>query len=341
MSSEMIEITPLEASKCIDMCWKAGLVPMLHGSPGIGKSHIVLDLAKKYKLKVIDIRLSQCDPVDLNGFPMLIENKGSYVPMDIFPLEDDIIPKEYNGWVVFLDEINSAAAATQAAAYKLVLDRKIGQKNLHKRVVLVAAGNLMTDMAIVNRLSTAMQSRMVNFILRVDHKSWDIWAAQNRIYERVIGFINANEKMLHSFDPTHNDKTFPCPRTWEFASRILQLNPSDELKLPLLAGAVGKGAAIGYTVYEEVYADLPSLTNILQAPKTIEIPKDPAAAAAQAAMVANNMTLNNASKLMDWVLRLRIEFQTWCMRDAVNKTPALFQTPEVDAWATANAKVLA
>jgi len=45
---------------------KAGLVTMLHGDPGIGKSAIIYSIADRFKLKVIDVRLSQCDPTDLN-----------------------------------------------------------------------------------------------------------------------------------------------------------------------------------------------------------------------------------------------------------------------------------
>lgn len=45
---------------------KAKLVPMLHGSPAVGKSAIVRQIAKQFNLKLIDLRLSQCDPTDLN-----------------------------------------------------------------------------------------------------------------------------------------------------------------------------------------------------------------------------------------------------------------------------------
>ena len=43
------------------------LVPMMTGSPALGKSAIVAQIAKKYGLKMIDLRLSQCDPTDLNA----------------------------------------------------------------------------------------------------------------------------------------------------------------------------------------------------------------------------------------------------------------------------------
>lgn len=84
----------------------------------MGKSDIIRNIANRNKLKVIDMRLSQSDPVDLSGFPSINHeaNKASYKPMDTFPLSTDKIPDGFNGWVLFLDEINSAPISVQAAA---------------------------------------------------------------------------------------------------------------------------------------------------------------------------------------------------------------------------------
>ena len=96
---------------------KAGIVPMLEGSPGCGKSQVVHQIADAYNLKLIDLRLSQCDPTDLSGFPTIIGGKkADYMPMAHFPIEGDPIPDGYAGWLLFLDEFNSAPNAIQAAA---------------------------------------------------------------------------------------------------------------------------------------------------------------------------------------------------------------------------------
>jgi MoxR-like ATPase len=109
----------VKASQAISMITafiRAHLVPMLTGSPGIGKSQIIHQIAADYKLKVIDLRLSQCDPTDLLGFPNIKGDRSGYVPMETFPLEGDTPPKGFNGWLLFLDEFNSASPAVQAAA---------------------------------------------------------------------------------------------------------------------------------------------------------------------------------------------------------------------------------
>jgi MoxR-like ATPase len=113
----------------------AGLVPMICGSPGIGKSDIIREIAKAFKLKIIDLRLSQCDPTDMLGFPTHNGVRMGYAPPEHFPLESDKLPiiqpedftyfgidanapgpQYYAGWLLFLDEFSSAPLAVQAAA---------------------------------------------------------------------------------------------------------------------------------------------------------------------------------------------------------------------------------
>ena len=78
----------------------AGLVPMIAGSPGIGKSDIIRWIAKQFKLWVIDLRLSQCDPTDLCGFPTHDGQRMGYAPPKHFPLQGlDEPPAGYDGWL--------------------------------------------------------------------------------------------------------------------------------------------------------------------------------------------------------------------------------------------------
>lgn len=201
-----------QAASIITKCILAKLVPMLVGSPGTGKSMIVHQIAKEYNLKVIDLRLSQCDPTDLLGMPSVMDNRAGYYPMNTFPIEGDVPPKGYNGWLLFLDEFNSAPPSVQAAAYKLVLDKMVGAYHLHKNVAIVCAGNLETDNAIVQPMSTALQSRLVHLELVVDAKEWVEWASSNEIHHHITSYINFKPGNLYTFSPNHSDNTYACPR---------------------------------------------------------------------------------------------------------------------------------
>lgn len=111
-----MQVRVSQAVRMITAAMKAKVVPMLKGSPGSGKSQIVYQIADAYNLSVIDLRLSQCDPTDLAGFPVIKEGKADYAPMAHFPIEGDPLPKGKAGWLLFLDEATSAPPAIQAAA---------------------------------------------------------------------------------------------------------------------------------------------------------------------------------------------------------------------------------
>ncbi len=114
-----IEISASAMVEALDTVLMSKLTPMLVGSPGIGKSDIVKSVAKKHNLKLIDMRLAQSDPTDLNGFPTLQQDgtRMDYAPPTTFPLQNlDKVPNGYDGWLLFLDEINAAPPSIQAAA---------------------------------------------------------------------------------------------------------------------------------------------------------------------------------------------------------------------------------
>lgn len=94
----------------------------------------------------------------------------------------------------------------------------VGQYKLHPKCFVVAAGNLSTDKAIVNNLSTAMQSRLVHIEMVTNFDDWFKDVALKFNYdERIIAFLHMNTNKLLDFDPDHQDKTFCCPRKYHIA----------------------------------------------------------------------------------------------------------------------------
>lgn len=322
---------------------KAGIVPMVHGSPGIGKSQIVAQIAKEYGLKLIDLRLSQCDPTDLAGFPQIdvARQKAGYLPMDTFPLEGEAPPTGYNGWLLFFDEANSAPKAVQAAAYKVILDRMIGQRHLHKNCALVAAGNLETDGAIVEEMSTALQSRLAHIELVVDSDSWVEWAQNNDVHHMITSFIQFKPGQLYTFKPDHTDKTYACPRTWEFANRVMKVTEDGSPnRLPMLSGTLSEGVAREFLTFVKIFADLPKMAAIVAAPETIKVPNEPSILYALTGSLAHNATVDNFGSLMKFISRLPVEFQVVTMRETIRRNKAMMSHAAVQKWVTESAAKL-
>ena len=75
----------------------------LLGSPGLGKSDVIKQVATKLNLKVIDFRLSTADPTDISGIPFIHNGRSAYMPNEAFPLHTDEVPEGYSGWLLFLN----------------------------------------------------------------------------------------------------------------------------------------------------------------------------------------------------------------------------------------------
>lgn len=343
----MLQITAKQAPQLITDALRANLVPMICSSPGMGKSSIASQIAKENNLQLIDVRLSQCDPTDLNGFPHILKGEdgqpaiATYIPMDTFPTEHTELPAGKDGWLLLMDELNSAPMSVQAAAYKIVLDRMVGQHNLHPKCKVMAAGNLATDKAIVNRLSTAMQSRMLHLEMRSDPKGWLGWALENNIDHRVTSYIAFRPEALNNFDPGHQDKTFACERTWDFVSRLIKQWPTIEPgKMALLAGTIGAGVASDFSAFCEIYQDLPSIEQIIANPESFNIVDQPNIKYALSGLIASHIDGSNIEPLFKAIERLPIEFQVITLQGSIKKNQTILGCDSVKKWLSANARNL-
>lgn len=337
-----MEVTTKQLPEFLIDVLTAGLVPFVTSHPGIGKSAIAAQVADAFNLKLIDIRLSQCDQVDLNGFPHIKNGKATYIPFDLFPLEGDEIPEGYKGFLLILDEFPTASLSVQAAAYKLLHDKMVGQHPLHKSVAMMAAGNCQDSNAIVNPMTTAVQSRFVHFQVIPDIKSWTEWADENDVDHRWKSFINYKPTLLNNFDPEHNDHTFSCSRTIDYASRITKNMETSILskKLPVIAGTVGEGCAREFVGFCKVYKELPSVAEILTNPEGIEIKSEPSVQWALTGIIsahANEDNLQNLNKLIE---RLPMEFQVITLRSIIRSNPKLETHPVIIKWISTNSHYL-
>lgn len=261
--------------------------------------------------------------------------------MNTFPIEGDQLPEDCNGWLLFLDEFNSADRAVQKAAYKLILDRMVGEHKLHDQVAIICAGNLETDNAIVEEMSTALQSRLVHIELTVDPDIWTDWAAENGIDHRIISFIKFKPGNLYSFKPNHTDRTYASPRTWEFANRIIEeMGTDDPLIQTVLSGTISESVAREFIGFTKIYTKLPTINEIVKSGKTLKVPDEPSILYALTGSISHYAKSSNIKELMEFVNRLPMEFQVVCLRQIVRRDPALLKSDAITSWITTNSTEL-
>ena len=253
-------VRPSDVKAEVLACIKAKRPVMLWGPPGIGKSEIIEQIGKDTKRNVIDLRLLLLEPTDLRGIPYFNskENKMDWAP----PVDLPSDPKDTS--ILFLDEINAAPQSVQAAAYQLILNRRIGTYILPEGVSIVAAGNRESDRGVTYRMPSPLANRMLHIEMAVNFEDWQDWATNNSIHPDVVGYLTFAKNDLYDFDPRSSSRAFATPRSWSFVSDMLESSDLQGSRLTdIITGAVGEGLAVKFNAHRDVAGKLPNPSDIL------------------------------------------------------------------------------
>jgi len=256
-------VTANEAKASILRCFNKQRPVFLWGPPGIGKSELVEGITNDLGGIMYDLRLAQMDPTDIRGIPFYNKENGLMDWAPPIDLPDEETASQYPLVVLFIDEMNSGAPSVQAAAYQLVLNRRIGKYHLPKNVVIVAAGNREGDKGVTYRMPAPLSNRFVHLELRVDYDSWFSWATENRIHKDVIGYISFAKQDLYDFDPKGISRSFATPRSWTFVSDLLEDTMADTTTTDLVAGTIGEGLAVKFMAHRKIASRMPLPEDIL------------------------------------------------------------------------------
>ena len=236
------------------------------GPPGIGKSEIVDSITQERSGYMIDMRLALMEPTDLRGIPVPNMNTGlmEWLPPADLPTQE--LADQFECIVLFLDEMNQAPQSVQAAAYQLILNRRLGNYKLPDNVLIVAAGNRESDRGVAYRMPSPLANRFVHLEMTTDFEDWQTWALENNVDAEVVGYVTANKMDLMNFDPRTASRAFATPRSWTFVSQMLPMEGeqiTDGRLHDLIAGTVGDGIATKFMAHRAISGKLPNPSDIL------------------------------------------------------------------------------
>ena len=263
--SDSFTVTSALTRKALLMAFKAKRPVFIWGPPGIGKSEVVAGVAKELGGLMIDLRMAQMEPTDIRGIPFFNKDAGKMDWAPPIDLPDEETASKYPIVVLFLDEMNSAAPANQAAGYQLVLNRRVGKYVLPDNVVIVAAGNRESDKGVTYRMPMPLSNRFIHLEMRVDFDSYQQWAVTNGIHEEVLGYLMRNKQDLYDFDARSSSRAFATPRSWTFVSDILGMEDGEDsdTTYALVSGAIGEGLASKFNSHRKFVAQLPEPMDVL------------------------------------------------------------------------------
>lgn len=280
--------------------FQKGMVPdpsCLHGSPGVGKSAIIMQMAENLETKlgkpveVIDIRLSAMEASDVQGIPYVADTGRTIVEYrngeeaqreekEMFFSTPAWWPRDPNKfYILFLDELKNAPPHVQHAAYRLILDRSVQNgTRLPDTCAIIAAGNLKSDKTGARELLPAAANRFAMH-LEIDTKraadSFLNYAVQKRFDSSIIGYLMWKKASVYQA-PDETEAAFATPRSWEFADKHtkndLITNDSHLLQIAI-AGAVGSAIATDFMGFRQYYTELPDWAKIRRGEAEYHMPE--------------------------------------------------------------------
>lgn len=316
---------------------------MIWGPPGVGKSDVVRATvdklnskikAKKDHFQFVDIRLSNCDPTDLKGFPM---PDASTKTMAFFPMAS--LPTKGNG-ILFLDEINAAPNSVQAGAYQLILDRRIGDYVLPPGWTVLAAGNRSTDRSVVHAMPAALCNRFIHLDYTVDHEDWNNWAIAKGLSETTRGYIRMQPGDLVVEKIEAGARAFHTPRTWAVADKVINSKLRPEVMLPILNGTIGEGVATKLVGFARDRRNMPDLDKIADDPEGVMVPDSPSTRYAVLAGLETRTTPETFPAYLKYVGRMSKDFEVVYVTAADRRDEAISETKAFTSWIRENRSLL-
>ena len=241
---------------------------ILIGPPGCAKSAIVQEIAdEQYGGNLIDVRLSQMDPVETKGIPMPNGDTTKWLRPDFLPVVDPDNLEGTEKGILFLDEFTCATPAVLNSMLQLVNDRKIGTDyTLPDGWVVIAAANLAEHGAHVTELSAPMHNRYVHVYVE---PSWDDtkdFYVKAGVRPEILAYLEYRPDHLFQV-PERGQHCFPTPRSWHILSNIwhtaVESNGGNEISPieigELAAASVGSGTSVELrsflSTYNKIFPD--------------------------------------------------------------------------------------
>lgn len=324
---------------------------MITGSPGVGKTSSINAYAKENEMPVYPVHLGQVDPVDLRGVPRvrIDDSRGYATTAWAIP---EMFPHEDKPAVLFFDELPQADDPQQKAAFQIINERRCGDYRVPDSVMIVAAGNYLSDNAGSNAMLTAMRNRFFHIAINTDIKSWIKWATLNEIDPRIIGYLRFRPSNLSVFSKlrtaTGQDRTalqsylreayaFPTERSWEMVSDLFRQIPQGSVGelTEVAATAVGQEVAAELRGFLNHYIDLPDIEELLENPDSFDytsIFNEPSKVWGLFSGVIDHVNVDNYDKMMppatEIFKRLPEEYRTAAITSFTDKFPSFNRTTQ-------------
>jgi hypothetical protein len=322
---------PSKIAGILEIALQKGYNVLLKGSPGISKTSVIEQVAKKLDYDFITSVASMSDPTDYRGLPSFNNGVAEFLPYSFLK---KMLTAE-KPLVVFFDDVGWASPATVNCLASLILNREVNEQKISPHVRFVSATNQKKDNSNVNNLSLAFLSRFHMVLeMKISSEDWINWAINNNVNEFVIAYIKNRPEMLSTFTGAREEQ-FACPRTIKYLSDLIE---SGIIDLESWSACVGQKFGIEFFAFYQLIKQVGNLpAEIMLNPKTARVDLSPDLLYFIIISLANRSVDSNKFEIaMQYIERIPVEFQVFAVKLITTKNPKFMETISYISWGVKN-----
>jgi len=360
MKETVLMVNPEQAQRALLLCWRCNIPVALIGGVGVGKTTLVRDLIarlqtmqekkehtkekkSKKQYKMWYHRLPTTPLEDLQGIPSRKEGKnGGPATLEYLMLPDMPFDNDDTG-IIFGDEFDRVTEVAVQNAFMSYLESDciIHGHKLSPNAFVVLAMNGTSDMY-TTELSRATRTRICSlYVSRHTEgasESYQEWAKANGI-SAVGQTFSKYRPELFTRDEDFEEQSECVPRSADVADRVLQKAKemklkTDDILTPVIAGLIGKKAAIEFMAIARLINEAPSVEDILDDPLHVRIPDNMSIFTALCRGLCDEVQGDQykAAKACRYIVRWPAEHAAAAFKELHKHIPAIVTFPSFMKW---------
>ena len=258
---------------------------LVEGHMGTGKSSLLSTLSRElpeHQAFYFDCTTKDLGDISIPKFASLDDN--DYVT---FATNEELGVHVDAPVIIMIDEYGKANPAVKNALLRLMLERKVGSKELHPDSIVFATTNLGAE-NVGDLLPPHARNRITVITARKPSaEEWVEWGIANGIDHSILGWVKDNPNLMQSFTdvkspednpyifhPQAQRKAFVTPRSLHSASDWLDAREhiDDQTLTATLMGTIGDRGAMDLMAFVKLADQLPSLESIKKDPMGAMLP---------------------------------------------------------------------
>lgn len=204
----------------------------LLGSPGIGKTQIMEQIAKECGIGLVAYTITHHTRQSAIGLPFISqkqygEKEYAVTEYTMSEIVGSIYEKmEQTGLtegILFIDEINCVSETLAPAMLQFLQCKSFGNHKIPEGWVIVAAGNPPEYNKSVREFDVVTMDRVKKIQVEADFGVWKEYAYTNQLHGAVISYLNTRKQNFYQMENTVDGMHFATPRGWEDLSNMIQV----------------------------------------------------------------------------------------------------------------------